>query len=77
MICNLTPVPRHGYRLGVPDDAATQWREAINTDSRHYGGADLGNGMHTLHADAVPAHGCAQSLLLMLPPLATLVLIPA
>ncbi len=77
VICNLTPVPRHGYRLGVPDDAAAYWREAINTDSRHYGGADLGNGMHTLHADSVPAHGCARSLSLMLPPLATLVLVPA
>ena len=62
---------------GLPDDAASQWREAINTDSRHYGGADLGNGMHALQAHTVPAHGCARSLSLMLPPLATVVLVPA
>ena len=77
VICNFTPVPRHGYRLGVPDDGAAHWREALNTDSRHYGGTDLGNGMHTLHVDHVPAHGCARSLTLTLPPLATLVLVAA
>ena len=37
----MTPVPRHGYRIGVP--RAGRWREIANTDSRFYGGSDLGN----------------------------------
>ncbi len=77
VICNLTPVPRHAYRLGIPNDAAGQWREAVNTDSRHYGGSDLGNGDAALVVEHVPAHGCARSLSLSLPPLSTLVLLPA
>jgi len=76
-ICNLTPVPRHDYRLGIPDDGTAHWREALNTDSPRYGGTDLGNGAQPLRADAIPAHGCARSLSLTLPPLATLMLVPA
>ena len=38
---NLTPVPRHGYRIGLPREG--RWVEAINTDSTHYGGSDTGN----------------------------------
>ena len=37
----MTPVPRHDYRIGVP--RAGRWREIANTDSRFYGGSDLGN----------------------------------
>ncbi len=77
VICNFTPVPRHGYRIGVPDDGATAWREAINTDSRHYGGSDLGNGAHALRSETVPAGGHRRSLALTLPPLSTLILVPA
>ena len=77
VVCNFTPVPRHGYRIGLPDDAPAHWREALNTDSRHYGGSDLGNGAQPLVAGAVPAHGHARSLTLDLPPLATLVVLPA
>ena len=29
--CNFTPVPRHGYRMGVPQGGV--WRECLNTDS--------------------------------------------
>ena len=49
------------------------WREIANTDSRFYGGSDLGNdgGAHTIDQ---PSHGEAQSVLLTLPPLATVML---
>ena len=77
VVCNLTPVPRQSYRLGLPFFFNSASPNEINTDSRHYGGADLGNGMHALQAHTVPAHGCARSLSLMLPPLATVVLVPA
>jgi len=70
-VCNMTPVPRAGYRIGVPHGG--WWREVLNTDSAFYGGSDLGNngGVHTA---PTPNHGEAQSLELLLPPLATLLL---
>ncbi|SEQ13370.1 1,4-alpha-glucan branching enzyme [Solimonas aquatica] len=71
VLLNFTPVPRPGYRLGVP--AAGSWRELLNSDSQHYGGSNLGNG-GLLHSEAVPSHGQAQSLVLNLPPLAALIL---
>ena len=77
VLCNFTPVPRHGYRIGLPDDAPPRWREALNTDSRHYGGSDLGNGDRTLDAEHLATGGHARALAITLPPLATVVLVPA
>ena len=74
--CNFTPVPRHGYRLGVPAGVG-QWREALNSDSAWYGGSNVGNGMMSLRTEAVGAHGRGQSVELVLPPLATIILLPA
>jgi 1,4-alpha-glucan branching enzyme len=68
---NATPVVRYGYRLGVPQPGT--YREAINTDSRHYGGSDVGN-LGGAASESIPAHGRAQSIVLTLPPLTTLVL---
>ena len=70
-VCNMTPVPRPGYRIGVP--RAGRWREIINTDSALYGGSNAGNS-GGIDANGAGAHGQAQSLELMLPPLATLLL---
>ncbi len=67
--CNFTPVPRHSYRLGVPEAGA--WRECLNTDSSHYGGSGMGN-MGRVHAEPIPAHGFAASVSLTLPPLGVL-----
>jgi 1,4-alpha-glucan branching enzyme len=71
VVCNMTPVPRHGYRVGVP--RAGRWREVANTDSRFYGGTDLGN-EGEVRALPQPSHGEAHSILLTLPPLATVML---
>ena len=68
---NMTPVPRQGYRIGLP--APGTWHEILNTDSGFYGGSDLGNGGHVT-ADDVPSHGLPHSAVLTLPPLATLIL---
>ncbi|HET9976439.1 MAG TPA: 1,4-alpha-glucan branching protein GlgB, partial [Burkholderiaceae bacterium] len=76
VVSNLTPVPREGLRLGVPDGARA-WTEALNTDSAHYGGSNLGNGGRALAVEGVPSHGRAQSITLAVPPLATLFLVPA
>jgi len=78
VVCNMTPVPRHDYRVGVPDCASLGgfWRECINTDAAIYGGSDLGNAGGVI-AEPIPMHGEAQSIRLVLPPLATLFLTPA
>lgn len=71
VVSNFTPEPRHGYRIGVPEPG--RWRELCNTDSSFYGGSNLGNG-GVIHTSPEPLHGHAQSLSLLLPPLATLIL---
>ncbi len=72
-VANLSPVPRHRYRLGLPADAV--WEELLDTDSRHYGGSDVGNGGRIATAP-VPAHGQDWSADLVLPPLGVLWLAP-
>ncbi len=73
VVSNMTPVPRWNYRIGVPQ--AGLWREIANTDSRFYGGSDVGNS-GTVGTAMVPMHGETQSLELTLPPLATIMLSP-
>src|SRR5208283_1574554 len=41
VVCNFTPVPRLGYRLGVPSEGF--WRELLNSDATEYGGSGMGN----------------------------------
>jgi 1,4-alpha-glucan branching enzyme len=72
VVCNFTPVVRHGYRLGVP--APGVWRERLNTDSRYFGGSDVGAAWGVLTAQAAPAHGRPWSLAMDLPPLAVVFL---
>ncbi len=69
VVCNFTPVPRTGYRVGVPSGG--MWREALNSDAKEYEGSGLGNA-GGFAADAVPTHGRPASLLLTLPPLTIL-----
>ncbi|MBI4183530.1 MAG: 1,4-alpha-glucan branching protein GlgB [Proteobacteria bacterium] len=73
VVCNFTPVVRPGYRVGVP--APGRYAERLNTDATEYGGSGVGN-LGGVEAEAVPWHGQPCSLVLTLPPLATLVLLP-
>src|SRR5690606_39820236 len=73
VLSNMTPVPRHAYRVGVPYSGP--WREIVNTDAEVYGGSGMGNG-GTVVAEPTSSHGRAHSLCLTLPPLCTLMLIP-
>ena len=73
VVLNFTPVPRHGYRIGVPEGGC--YREVLNSDSRYYAGSDLGN-TGTIEAVNVPLMGRPWSLVLTLPPLAGIVLMP-
>jgi 1,4-alpha-glucan branching enzyme len=76
VVCNFTPVPRPSYRIGLPG-GQRPWREALNTDSIHYGGSNLGNGAAPMATESISAHGRAHSLALTLPPLSALFLLPA
>jgi len=71
VVCNFTPVVRHGYRIGVPEGGA--YEEALNTDDTRYGGSGVRNSEGVV-AEKVPAHGQPYSLSLTMPPLATMVL---
>jgi len=70
VVCNFTPVPRLGYRVGVP--MAGYWRELANSDALPYGGSGMGN-LGGIASQPVPAHGRPQSLTLTLPPLTTVI----
>ena len=66
-LLNFTPVPRVGYRVGVPRGG--RWTEILNTDAAEYGGSGLGN-LGGVEAEAVPMHGRPFSLRVTVPPLA-------
>jgi 1,4-alpha-glucan branching enzyme len=73
-VLNFTPVPRDGYRIGVP--AAGPYLEVVNSDGELYGGSNVGNG-GTIFSEPIASHGHDQSLRLTLPPLGFLLLKPS
>ena len=78
VVCNMTPVPRLGFRLGLPQAEGQQgggWREVLNSDSEYYGGSNLGNSGTALAVQHAPAQGHAHSITLNVPPLASLFLV--
>ena len=72
VVLNMTPVPRHDYRIGVPLDG--RYHEAFNSDSEFYGGSNMGNGSALIIAEDRPWMNRQYSLSLTLPPLASIVI---
>lgn len=70
-IYNFTPVPRQGYRIGVPEPG--RYLELLNTDAGIYGGTGKGN-LGAVLAEQDPCHGLPCSVALTLPPLAAVFL---
>ncbi len=70
-VFNGTPVPRHGYRIGVPQIGT--WQEVLNSDAELYGGSGVGN-YGEVETTPVPWHGQPRSLKLSLPPLGAIFL---
>ncbi len=66
VVCNFTPVPRYGYRVGVPRGGF--WKELLNSDAACYWGSGLGNAGGATAGDFA-SHGRPYSLCLTLPPL--------
>ena len=73
-IAHLTPVPRAGYRIGVPRGGS--WKVILNTNNSRYGGTDK-DAHVVIEAEAGSWHNQPYSLVVDVPPLATLVLEPA
>jgi 1,4-alpha-glucan branching enzyme len=72
-LANLTPVPRYGYRVGLP--VPGRWRELLNTDAVEWGGGGVGN-YGAVDAQEVSWHGHPWSAAVTLPPLGVLWLTP-
>jgi 1,4-alpha-glucan branching enzyme len=68
-VANLSPLPRTGFRLGVP--GVGPYQEVLNSDADTYGGTNMGN-MGEVVPEAVPWHGLEHSAMITLPPLAVL-----
>jgi 1,4-alpha-glucan branching enzyme len=71
--CNFTPLPRGGYKIGVP--AGGFYREILNSDSEQFGGSNVGNlgGVTALQKEH---HGRPFSITVTLPPMAVLAFQP-
>jgi 1,4-alpha-glucan branching enzyme len=72
VVCNFTPTVHTAVRLGAP--RAGRWVERLNTDSHHYGGSNVGTPTGSAHTVPVPSHGRGDSVVLTVPPLATVML---
>jgi 1,4-alpha-glucan branching enzyme len=70
IILNFTPVPRQGYRIGVPKSGV--YYEIFNSDSYYYDGSNIGNGQTT--SSPQPWMNMDHSILVTLPPLAGIIL---
>ena len=70
VVVNATPVPRQGYRMGVAEGG--YYRELLNTDAAAYSGSNAGNA-GGVTAEPVPWQGQPFSVVVTVPPLATVV----
>jgi len=73
IVCNFTPVPRTGYRIGVPEICF--YKEILNSDSQIYWGSNMGNA-GGINADKISSHGKPYSINITLPPLSVLIFKP-
>jgi 1,4-alpha-glucan branching enzyme len=69
-VCNFTPVPRHNFRVGVPDPGV--YREILNTDSEEFGGSNMGNYGRAI-SEPISQNNHYHSLSITLPPLSVVI----
>ena len=72
VVCNFMPTMHNAYRIGVPQPGT--YRERLNTDSAYYGGSNTGTPLGMASAEPISWHGQPHSVVLTLPPLATVLL---
>ncbi|MFD0861640.1 1,4-alpha-glucan branching protein GlgB [Sungkyunkwania multivorans] len=70
VLCNMTPIPREQYRIGIPSKG--KLKEIFNSDDKKYGGSGM---LHVkpIKAEATPWHGRDFSTEVNLPPLGVVV----
>ena len=73
VVCNMTPVVREQYRIGVP--SKSRLREIFNSDEVRFGGSGVLNPL-PIKPDEIPWNDKPQSISLTLPPLGITVLKP-
>ena len=71
VVCNFTPLPRSGYRVGVP--FAGFYTEVLNSDAVQYGGSGTGNNTG-VPSDPIAWDKRPHSILLTIPPLGVVIL---
>ena len=71
---NMTPECHLFYRIGVPESG--RYRECLNSDAEVYGGSGQGNG-GGVWSQAIPWDGQPHSVVVTLPPLATVLFLHA
>lgn len=80
VVCNFTPKPHLGYRVGLPADGA--YVEIMNSDWTQYGGSGVhnsspdGSAPWQIHAQQLAWQNCPYSAAINLPPLGVVVLKP-
>jgi 1,4-alpha-glucan branching enzyme len=74
VVCNFTPTPQRGYRLGFPEEGIHY--EIFNSDANIFGGSNLGNGGQ-VYAEPTSSHGRPASAKLIIPPLGVTIFKPA
>ncbi len=70
-VFNFTPVPRNGYRVGVPHPG--EYEEILNSDAWKYGGSNVVN-PNFIHSDDIPWMNRGWSVPITLPPLGAIYL---
>jgi len=73
VVANFTPVVREGYRVGAPE--LCTYKEILNSDSGHYFGSNVGNGLG-LPAQEQKWQSQPYSIEMTLPPLGLVILKP-
>jgi 1,4-alpha-glucan branching enzyme len=74
VVANMTPVPRDGYRIGMP--SAGRYDLVLSTDDERFAGSGY-LAEASVATEPIPFHGFDQSVGLRLPPLAMLILEPS
>ncbi len=67
IVCNMTPIPRFDYRIGVPHEG--WYDEILNSDAKEYGGSGIGN-LGGTRSENISWNSRPHSLRITLPPLA-------
>jgi len=73
IVCNFTPLPRPGYRIGVTKNS--YYKEILNSDSQIYWGSNMGNA-GGVNAVKVPWHAKPYSIKITIPPLSIVIFKP-